>query len=56
MLVKLHGDISRIVHKFGRVHHHVDYRSFKVNRLIKKENIVINQKVDNYGITLREKK
>ncbi len=29
MQVAVHPDCSRIVHKFGRVHHHVDYKRFK---------------------------
>ena len=34
MQVRLHPDVSRLVWKFGRIHHHVDYRPFRANRLI----------------------
>lgn len=36
MQVKLHPDVSKLVYKFNRVHHHVDYSRFKKNRLIRK--------------------
>lgn len=35
MQVDLHPDVSRLVYRFGRVHHHVDYSPFKANRLKK---------------------
>lgn len=52
MLAKLHPDVARVVHKFGRWHHHVDYRPFKRNRLIRRTDIEIPQGVDNYGMKL----
>lgn len=35
MLVRLHPDVARVTWRFNRWHHHVDYRSFKRNRLIR---------------------
>ena len=35
-LVSLHPDVARVVQRFGRDHHHVDYRPFKRNPLRKK--------------------
>lgn len=35
MQVRMHPDVSRLVFKFGRIHHHVDYRPFRKNKLIK---------------------
>lgn len=32
-LAKQHPDVARVSHKFGRWHHHVDYSSFKRNKL-----------------------
>jgi len=52
MQVKMHPDVSRIVFKFGRWHHHVDYRPFKKNLLIKKKDVVIPEGVNNYGMKL----
>lgn len=54
MQVKLHPDVSKIVHKFGRVHHHVDYSRFKNISLIRRANINIDG-VDNYGMSLKKK-
>jgi hypothetical protein len=37
MQIKLHPDVSTLVHKFGRIHHHVNYKVFK-QQLIRKRN------------------
>ena len=37
MLVDMHPDVARVVWRFGRWHHHVDYRRFKTIPLIKRE-------------------
>lgn len=52
MQVALHPDVSKLVWKFGRWHHHVDYRPFRKNKLILKPGIEISDKIDNYGMTL----
>ena len=49
----LHPDVTRVVWKFNRWHHQVDYRKFKKNKLIKKSGIQIENKVNNYGMVLR---
>ena len=51
-LQRAHPDIVKITTKWGRNHHHVDYRPFKKNKLIKKEGLVIPNKVNNYGMKL----
>lgn len=38
MQVMVHPDVSRLVYKFGRIHHEVNYRPFKKNKLRKKPN------------------
>lgn len=38
MLVREHPDVARLTWKFGRWHHHVDYRPFRNQRLIEAEN------------------
>jgi hypothetical protein len=50
MLVDMHPDVSKLVWKFNRWHHHVDYGQFKNNKLIFKENIIIPQEINNYGL------
>lgn len=51
-LVDQHPDVARVTRKFGRWHHHVDYSSFKRNRLIKKEGLEIPDKINEYGMKL----
>lgn len=52
MLEDLHPDVAKVVFKFNRWHHHVDYSPFKENRLIKIVNTDAMPKVNNYGLTL----
>lgn len=56
MLEDMHPDIAKVVWKFGRWHHYVDYRRFKGNKLIRKDNIVVRDEVNNYGMKLVEYK
>lgn len=51
-LQKQHPDIVRITRKWNRWQHHVDYRPFKKNKLIRKKDISIKQGVDNFGMKL----
>lgn len=53
-LAELHPDVATVVWKFNRWHHKVDYKSFKKNKLIKKQNILIKNDIDNYGMKLVE--
>jgi len=53
MLVDMHPDLSRIVWKFKRCHHHVDYSSFKENKLIRNSDVRVEHGVNNYGMELR---
>jgi hypothetical protein len=55
MLADLHPDVASVVWRFNRWHHHVDYRRFKRNKLIKKPNLTIHQKINDYGMKLSEK-
>jgi hypothetical protein len=52
MLVDLHPDVARMVWRYDRWHHHVDYSPFEKNQLKLKDGIVIDQKVNNYGLKL----
>lgn len=52
MLVRLHPDVARVVWKFNRWHHHVDYRPFKHNKLIRRTDIEIPEGVNEYGMRL----
>lgn len=52
MQVAVHPDVSRLVWKFGRWHHHVDYHPFKRNRLVLKKGLVLPKEADEYGMAL----
>jgi hypothetical protein len=52
MLEDMHPDVAKVVHKFGRWHHHVDYRPFRANELKLVDGIEIEGEVDNYGMDL----
>lgn len=50
-----HPDVVKIIRKWGRWQHQVDYRPFKKNRLILKEGVEIPEGVNNYGMVLVRK-
>ena len=52
MLVEAHPDVARIVFRYGRWHHHVDYRPFKKNTLILKEGLNLQNGTNEYGMKL----
>ena len=55
MQVRLHPDVSKLVWRYGRWHHHVNYNKFKrENKLIKKKDIEIQQGINNYGLKLKK--
>jgi len=52
MQVDLHPELSKLVWRFGRWHHYVDYRPFRNNKLIKRKDLKIDKEVDNYDMKL----
>jgi hypothetical protein len=52
MLADLHPDVAKVVWKFNRWHHTVDYKPFKKNKLIRKDDIITSEGVNNYGMKL----
>jgi len=53
MLVAMHPDVAKLSWRFGRHHHHVNYRPFKSTKLIRRPNVVVSSAVDNYGMELK---
>lgn len=51
-LQRAHPDVVKIVWKYNRWHHQVDYRPFRGNKLIKKPGVVIPDEPNNYGMKL----
>lgn len=54
MQVKVHPDVSKLVWKFNRWHHHVDYSKFKKMGLKRKEGVEIPTTPQEYGMKLIE--
>ena len=54
MIWEMHPDVCKVVWRFGRHHHYVDYSSFRKNKLIKKKGLEITNTPNNYGMTLSE--
>ena len=54
-LQRQHPDVVKITRKWGRWQHHVDYRPFKGNKLIRKPGVVIPEGVNDYGMRLVQK-
>ena len=53
-LQKLHPDVTKITRKFHRWQHQVDYRPFKKNKLIRKNDGIVYEGINNYGMVLVE--
>lgn len=53
MLAAMHPDVVKVVWKFSRWHHVVDFRPFRNNRLVRDDTVAISEGVNNYGMTLR---
>jgi len=47
-----HPDVCRITWKFNRWHHQVNYEPFKNNKLIRKDDVIIPNIINNYGMKL----
>lgn len=52
MQVRVHPDCSKLVWKFQRWHHHVDYTRFKKQKLIRRDDIDIPSESNDYGFKL----
>ena len=51
-LVDQHPDVAKVSWKWGRWQHHVNYKPFKHNKLIKKKGLVVPNRINNYGMKL----
>lgn len=55
-LYNQHPDVTQIKWKWGRWQHSVDYTKFKNNRLVKRNDVIIDKKVNNYGMVVKRVK
>ena len=53
MLADMHPDVAKVVWKYGRWHHYVDYLPFKKNMLKLKDDVELPEGINNYGLQLR---
>lgn len=53
MLAELHPDVVKVVWRFNRWHHHIDFRPFKRTKLIRRPDVDIPSGTDNYGMVLK---
>ena len=51
-LVDQHPDVCKVTEKWGRYQHHVDYRPFKKNTLRLKEGVTIDEKANDFGLSI----
>lgn len=52
MLVRLHPEVAKLITRWGRTHHYVDYRRFKDVTLVRRPGVEITDGVDEYGMEL----
>jgi hypothetical protein len=52
MLEEMHPDVARVVWRYGRWHHYVDYNPFKKNELRFKPGVVLPEGNNEYGMKL----
>ena len=52
MLVDMHPDVAKVVWKYNRWHHYVDYGSFKKNKLKLKKDVKLPKGDNDYGMRL----
>jgi hypothetical protein len=53
-LQKQHPDVVKVTWKFNRWHHQVNYKPFKNNKLIKQDNLIIPNIINDYGMILKK--
>ncbi len=53
-LQQAHPDVTTITRKWNRWQHHVDYRQFGYNKLIRQPGLVVPSGINNYGMVLKE--
>ena len=50
MLVDMHPDVAKLVWKYGRWHHFVNYDVYRSNKLIYKKDVIIPEGINDYGM------
>lgn len=53
-LVNQHPDVARVSEKWGRYQHHVDYSSFRRNKLVLKPGVTVKPGINNFGMVIQD--
>ena len=53
MLEDMHPQHAKVITQHGRSHHYVNYKPFRFNKLIFKDNYTLKKDVNNFGLTLK---
>lgn len=51
-LLEIYPEVTKIVERYGRVHHHVDFRKYKGNQLKLRKGVRLPKSPNNYGMRL----
>lgn len=54
MLARVYPQYCKVVYKFSRIHHEVNYRPFKNQKLIRRDDISIPSGTNDYGMKLKK--
>ena len=52
ILAKMHPDVCKVVWRWGRYHHYIDYKKHFRQKLIFKDDIELKNEINNYGMKL----
>jgi len=55
MIADMHPDVARVVERFGRWHHYVDYSRWSDVRLRRAPGVEVAEGVNNYGMELQQR-
>ena len=54
MLADVYPEYCKVVHKYSRIHHEVNYRPFKKRKLIRRDDVDIPKTPNEYGMKLKQ--
>ena len=52
LLEEMHPDVAKVIWKYGRWHHHVNYRPFRANRLVRRPGLEMPIGINDYGMSV----
>jgi hypothetical protein len=55
-LQEQHPHVTRVTRKWNRWQHHVNYKPYKHNKLIKRKNLIVPEGINEYGMILKKRK